>query len=549
MKTSTSRSNTSGSDNSPMLYFLLAIILWLLVGVTSAQVKTTSSNGNWNNPAVWSPYGVPTSSDKIFIHHTITLNQNFTPTDTIFVFNVLNITSGKVLTLNSGIMVLVNTENYNGQLGTIGTDANIVGNFIFQKWITRCDGFSTYGSPFNALTGDFSWYYCNQCMPSWSNLYYYNEAVQGALDNGFYDNIGGNIQRGKGFFYWYSNYQGGLDFSRQISLKGTIDFTTDFDFGITKTSIGNGNSDDGYNLISNPFPGTIDWLSSSWTKRRVLNATYVWNSCTSSYASYVGGVGVNGGSRYIPSMQGFWVQATRNNPQLKISSAAMVNTSQSLLKSSSVSDSIPRVLRLSLSGDEIAVRLDPNSTLEQDSLTDASKFFSEGSFICSSVKSSTLDYAINSVNDTDVVISIKTRGAGTIDFKGASDFEPEYTIYFKDLSTNASQSVNDEMHYTFTDTSLITFQKKFELHFVKNNLTSIKKEFENGTTIRYDDERVYIKLPEESQLPATVFMYDLSGLLIYSTVVTQVETTIPKSTFPAVLRIQGQNGSMARKIF
>ena len=517
--------------------------------MVSAQIKTSTSNGNWSNPSIWSPYGIPSVSDKILIYHTVTLNQDFAPSDTIFVFNVLNVGSNHTLNLGNGNMVLVNNVNYDGRLGTIGKNSNISGNFIFQKWITRCDGFSTYGSPFNSLASDFNWYYCYQCMPNWSNLYYYDETLQGSLNNGFYDNIGGNIERGKGFFYWYSNYQGGSNFSRQISLKGSINFSSDFDFNITRTALGNGSSDDGYNLIANPFPGTIDWLSNEWNKKKIMDAIYVWNSCANTYASYVDGVGVNGGSRYIPSMQGFWVRAVQNNPQLKISSAAMVNNSQTALKNSSTSDTVPHVLRLSLLGDEIAIRLDPNSTSGLDSLTDASKFFSEGSHICSSVKSGTLDYSINSVKDSNIVISIKTRGGGTIDLKGVSNFLPGYSIYFIDLSKNTSHPVTRDFQYTFTDTSIVTFQQKFELHFQKENTTGIRNEFDNSFSVKYDNEFVYVHIDDELQLPANISMFDLSGRMLYSGTIQHSETILPKNPFPTVLKIQGQKGSGVKKIF
>ena len=273
----------------------------------TALVKTTNQNGNWSNPSTWTPYGVPSTGNKIEIYHEVSLDQNFITSDTIFVFNVLSIKSNKTLTLNPGTMILINNTNYNGRIGSVSNGGKIVGDFTFQKWVTRCDGYSTYGSPFTTLKTDFNWYYCYQCMGSgWSNLHYYNESVQGTLDLGYYDNIGSSLTRGKGFFYWFSNYNGGQNFDRKISLKGSVDLTATFDFDISRTTSA-GSSNDGWNLISNPFPGTIDWLAGSgaWTKKKVNTAIYVWSSCSNSYASYVGGVGVNGGSRYIPSMQGF----------------------------------------------------------------------------------------------------------------------------------------------------------------------------------------------------------------------------------------------------
>lgn len=536
------------SDNYPIIYVVLVILLWLLAGVMNSQVKTSTVSGNWNNPAIWTPYGVPAASDKIHIFHTVTLNQNFSPNDTIFVYNVLNIGSNNVLTLSTGILVLVNTASYDGRLGTVGNNGKIVGDFIFQKWISRCDGFSMYGTPFNVLVGDLDWYYCYQCMPGWSNLYYYNEKISGNMNLGYYDTIGGALERGKGFSYWYSNYTGGPNFSRKISLKGNIDFTKEFDFNISRTSSGSA-TDDGFNLVANPFPGTIDWLSSDWTRKKTGNAIYVWNTCSNNYGAYVNGIGVNGGSRYIPSMQAFWVQATQSNPQLKIKSGAMSNNAQNLNKNSLQNDSVTNLLRLSLNGDEIAVRLDPDATQEQDSLQDALKFFSEASSICSSVNSGTLDFSINSVKDTNCVITIKTKGSGVLNLGGVKSFSSRFTIRLKDLATHQWRAVTEDMQYSFADTSLVTFQKRFELEFREVILTSIKNSLETNTLVWYDQEYVHIKLNAETQLPAIISMYDLSGKLVYSGTAQQAETTIARQNIPVVLRIQNLTECVTKKVF
>ncbi|MBL7931451.1 MAG: hypothetical protein JNL60_06100, partial [Bacteroidia bacterium] len=322
------------SQPGNLSYKNLFVVLSLFISLTTmAVVKTSVSNGNWSKSSTWSPSGVPSSTDKIYIYHTVTLDQNFTTSDTIFVCSVLNFSNNKVLTLSPGIMVLVNNSQYNGRIGSMGSKSEIIGNYIFQKWVSRCDGFSTYGSPFDVQASEFNWYYCYRCMPSWSNIYFYDESKPGSLENGYYDSIPGTIKRGLGFYYWYSNYTGGMNFPRQISLKGSSDFSDDFVFPVTKTT-SSVTSDDGYNLVSNPFPGTIDWLSTGWGKRKINDAIYTWNSCSGVYSSYVSGIGVNGGSRYISSMQGFWIQANHNNPLLTVNNEALVDDSRSLLRPS-----------------------------------------------------------------------------------------------------------------------------------------------------------------------------------------------------------------------
>jgi len=529
----------------------LLILFFLVPIISSAVLKTTITSGNWSNPSVWSPSGVPSIVDKIYINNSILLDQNFTTSDTIFVNNVLSISKNKILTLNSpGTMVLVNNANYNGRIGTVANGGKIIGNYIFQKWVTRCDGYSTYGSPFTVPTTSFDWYHCFQCMgPTWSNIYSYDETATGLLNIGYYDNIGSNFVRGRGFFYWFSNYSGGQNFARQITIKGSTDFATTFDFNVTNTSSSGGPINDGYNFISNPYPGTIDWLTGSWMKQKVNDAIYVWNSCTGSYATYVSRVGVNGGSRYISSMQGFWIQTNNNNPRLNVKSDAIVTASSNLLRTDSISDAVFLVLRLKLNNDEIAIRLDSNSTSDLDSLTDAKKFFSDSSKICSSIHLATIDYAINAIKDSSNVIPIKVKGGGLLTFNGVTSFFNQYVLYLKDLETNAFQPITEGMQYIFSDTSKITFNQRFEVHFVKVNTVGIKNNWEITGKIRYNDENIFITIPKEFGLPVNIKMFDLFGREVYSSKFNDHEIIIPKKDFPVILDIFNEQERFVKKVF
>jgi hypothetical protein len=55
-----------------------SFILFLLAATAvHAQTRTSIANGNWNNPAIWSPAGVPQFTDAvIIINNQVTFNQN-----------------------------------------------------------------------------------------------------------------------------------------------------------------------------------------------------------------------------------------------------------------------------------------------------------------------------------------------------------------------------------------------------------------------------------------------------------------------------------------
>lgn len=84
-------------------------------------------------------------------------------------------------------------------------------------------------------------------------------------------------------------------------------------------------SEDGWNLIGNPYPSTINWDASAWTKTNMANAIYIQDPDTKLFAAYVAGAGVNGGTKYIASQQSFWVLAIDEAPELIIREGAKSN--------------------------------------------------------------------------------------------------------------------------------------------------------------------------------------------------------------------------------
>ncbi len=87
--------------------------------------------------------------------------------------------------------------------------------------------------------------------------------------------------------------------------SGTIAFPASFNSSGTL-------ADDGWNLVGNPYPSTIDWDAvSGWTRTGINNAIYMTDngSAAGTVATYINGIGANGGARYIPIGQAFWVKS------------------------------------------------------------------------------------------------------------------------------------------------------------------------------------------------------------------------------------------------
>lgn len=129
----------------------------------------------------------------------------------------------------------------------------------------------------------------------------------------------------------------------------------------------------GYNLIGNPYPSTIDWSTFSNTNssaaiygHNVDPTIYILNPTTNNYDSYNASTNITNGSagKYIPSGQGFFVHANNSSPTLTFNenakSSAQVTGSNLLMGTPVRMMAVQQLLRLklvldSLNYDEIVI--------------------------------------------------------------------------------------------------------------------------------------------------------------------------------------------------
>jgi hypothetical protein len=115
-----------------------------------------------------------------------------------------------------------------------------------------------------------------------------------------------NLILGKGYNYFHSSGQ-------SFEFTGTIN-TAEYSEQINLTC-GSGYPDyQGYNLIGNPFASCLDWdhmVSNHYVQGSVDDAIYF--TTDGKVASYVNGIGADGGSGTIPPLQGFFVKANSNS--------------------------------------------------------------------------------------------------------------------------------------------------------------------------------------------------------------------------------------------
>ncbi|MEP7169728.1 MAG: hypothetical protein ABI855_10200, partial [Bacteroidota bacterium] len=90
---------------------LFASVLLMFTGLftnSNATTKNSVSSGNWDNPAVWTPAGIPGINDNVIIlsNHIVTVNNNAEVNSIIIDENgELNFLTGKILTMHSNLTV------------------------------------------------------------------------------------------------------------------------------------------------------------------------------------------------------------------------------------------------------------------------------------------------------------------------------------------------------------------------------------------------------------------------------------------------------------
>ena len=241
--------------------------------------------------------------------------------------------------------------------------------------------------------------------------------------------------------------------------------TGNYSTPITRTDVANGEAENrkGWNLIGNPYPSPVDWLAESgWGKSNINDAKYIWSPANDNYTIFLGGsspTGINGGTQYIPSNQGFWVQAIQNG-NITIGNACRVGEMVSTPDYYKNSTNTTQELRLKAAAngytDETMIRFIPESTFDFDHNKDASKLFSGNDSVpqIHTVMNNNL-LAINSLpkitNNLAVNLSFScnTSGYYSIFIDDFSTINSNEIIYLKDIREQKIIDLKSVNEYAF----------------------------------------------------------------------------------------------------
>ena len=336
----------------------------------------------------------------------------------------------------------------------------------------------------------------------------------------------------------------------------------------------------GWNFVGNPFPAYLDWDDASWTKNNIYNSVYFWNG--NSYSYYVGtngedphdndGIEVNGASKNIPPMQGFFVKVKENaadttldqTGSITIPLNARTTDTHAYWKSSKLRNEID-VIRINVSGndknDETAIRFVDNSTSELDADYDAFKLFPDSWYGMPQIYSITSDgtnAAINSLpgyyDELIIPVGFQTPNSGlfTIDIP-AFDLDKSTKIYFEDIYNNKVYDMTNGLNFSFNSEDG-KFNDRFRILFsVTTDVKEINDDAKPNINIYSYGTGIYLNSQTNDAILGNVQIVNISGSIVYNSNNTKEGLArINFSKYPAgtyIVKLTNKYGVFINKVF
>ena len=522
-----SGSATSGNITTATTIIDLANNHYFALSSTLERIITWDGSEStvWNNADNWTPAIVPTSVANATIPTVPAGNAvNFPIIDiaaetrdlTIASSAIVTINAAKSLTLsgdfsNSGTLIL--KSPLNSTAGASFIDNGIItgtGIIKVERFFTK-DEFHYVSSP--VQTGDINSGLFTRSNPSGNyngNFYDYNETVD--LDGdpltaptGGYnpDNLGDgwtfahngeggadeNLVTKKGYAFY-------TDISQLITCQGTPNTGDMSVSGLNYTDNDPTagplpNYYDGWNLVGNPYPSTIDWDLIKTGLTNLDEGIYVWDG--TQYASYSGDISAGSGNldNNISPMQAFYVRANNTNGGFILNNSHRKHNTNDYLKKEK-KQKVDNIVKLKINAngynDYIAIYFNENATLEYDGHLDAFCLFSNNNSVPNlySITKGQTPLKINALpiqnlDSSYVPLGLRLNTSGTYTISNESLIGLENAFILLEDTYNDTIINLKTNSYTF-DFSAGDTKDRFILRFFLNNAPVLTYKTENHSS-------------------------------------------------------------------
>ena len=394
----------------------------------------------------------------------LTSNAILSINSTVDVDNRLKITDGS-MDVNNNVTLLSN-DTRTAYIDVIENDGQIIGDLVMQRYIRQGRYWRYIASPFtNAtvddwqetmpITGNFTGASIISGVSSGPSLYYFDETV-GMDDAGWvvYPPNGGDstavLQPGTG----YAAFIRADDSPLVMDMPGNP-VQGDFSFNlIPDPSVA---SNDGWNLIGNPYASTVKWDidGNGWTTSGVNDVIWVRDNQNGPWrffdrASQTGSLP----SGEIAPGQAFYVQSVSGSPSVVISETAK-STGQPLLYRETTPQNYVSIYLHSDDITDVGFLVFRNDNKDEfENMHDGVKK-PQTIFGVSTLSSDEVELAVNKMSfdfcskSVDISIDNANPGNYTLEFADFDSFTVNLGATLIDKFANVEVNLNDTNTYTF----------------------------------------------------------------------------------------------------
>lgn len=249
-------------------------------------------------------------------------------------------------------------------------------------------------------------------------------------------------------------------------------------------------STNGWNIVANPYPSSINWASPNITLTNVNPTLYIWRHDIIGYSTYNRNTlsGTNGGSNVIAAQQAFFVEAIASSASITFNETAKVSTNNATLRQG-VATPVTDRLRVQLTrngsnweADEALLQFHNDATRGYDNFYDSRKM-DGGRYNVSFVPATGVDLVINTMNyptTTDRValrVNASIAGSHRLTFADLGTVPAGYDMFIQDNYMGVLQNLLVTPEYDFDITADPASQGsgRFEIVYAPNTITGIDK--------------------------------------------------------------------------
>ena len=360
-----------------------------------------------------------------------------------------------------------------------------------------------------------------------------------------------NFIPGKGYLYSFQETNPTKQFLGGLN-NGTVSYTV--------TNLSSNGEYNGFNLLGNPYPSSIDWKAASgWTRTNLVNSgggydMWIWNPAANNYGVYnsanSGDAGTNNVTRYVAPMQGYFVRAASQGNVVTTNEVRTHLGAGNWFKSASKQAGKFSLTANSLEGagyDESLLEFGFNQNEDGAMKLSSNVATAPGLFLPVKDNNLSVRYLTSPGQNPEIPVDFLPGKDGN--YSLIFRFMPEdyETVMLEDLFKDYIQDLKNNPVYLFS-AAKTDDPGRFILHF-------------GAADKKYSDKlpaRIYVShkflavdlalVQDQSELT----VYDITGRLILSTTLNgkqihYLELASPKQFL--IVKLRNNNGSRTQKIF